>query len=116
MRESGRTTRRMDMGLIHIWMGLGTLDIGWKTSSMERARKLGLTVLDTRGNISRGKNMVEGSFSGPTALRMMVTSLTTIFMDSGSISGQTAEHSRDNGRIIRWRAQGRSLGRIIASM
>jgi len=109
-------TRRMDMGGIRIWMAPSMLANGRRTNSMARVWKLGQMMLGIRGSTSRGKSMVGGIFSGPTAPIMMENLMKTTSAGMGSTNGQTAESTRGSGRTTRWTAKGRSLGWTDASM
>ena len=56
------------------WTVLSTLEIGQKTNRMERAKKVGLTVLNMRETTAWAKNMVTVPSSGPTVPSSMASS------------------------------------------
>ena len=67
-------TRLTDMATTGTWTARNTLVIGQKTSRMEKAKKIGLTVPNMRGIIAWAKNMVTVLSSGPMVPRIMASS------------------------------------------
>ena len=98
MRVNGVMTKLMDSENTCILTVLNTKDIGKKISSMEKERKRGLMVLNTRETtLTERKMAMMGVSDGQMALLTKVSLWTTIFTVKEFMSGPITENTMESG-------------------
>jgi hypothetical protein len=96
-RVSGRMTRRKEEVTMNIQMRQSTTETGRKIDSMALESKHGLTMHDMKVTTSLERNMVSVTLSGPMDLRILVSSIVTIFMERAFTLGMMDESTMGTG-------------------
>ena len=75
-----------------------------------------MTILNTKVNIKKVKNMGKVLIFGKMVLGILVNGLKIKFMEEASIHGMTVESMREIGKIIIWMAMVLILGKMDVNM
>lgn len=104
------------MDFIIILMVLNMRENGWKINNMEKARKLGQTVLGIQECIIWEEKMDKGNFYGQTDLPMKANLKIIIFMVMELIYGLTEENLQEIGNKIKWMVKGNFYGQMAENI
>lgn len=109
-RVNGVTIKLMALVDICILMVLNTKDIGKKTNSMDKAKRLGPMELNMKVTMSRAKKTAEVNSDGLMNQHTMANSLTTISTVLVFTFGQILASTTANGKITKCTEREYSLG------
>mmetsp|Transcript_29602 Transcript_29602/g.28820 ORF Transcript_29602/g.28820 Transcript_29602/m.28820 type:complete len:218 (-) Transcript_29602:24-677(-) len=112
MMGSGRMIKPTVTGSTRTWMVLGMMVTGRKTSSMEKAWKLGPMELATEATMWKGRSTATAASPGQTAAPTPESSTKIILREEVCTSGPMGGTMRASGRTIKWREKESSPGQM----